>query len=328
MKMSAAAKFNIIKNIEPNIDLVMTDDEIIPYNLAITIGKEPDMECEPPSTYIVPSNESGEEGIEVARRIRLGIYKKVYPDTWEIRHINPEDRFAKGQPISETSAGYHYVRFKAPNKVKKLPCFEARVYNPISKRMTVIGSFYFGGAYSGESVETAFYKACVAVDEFYGNVEKSFRTYLKYLNKDAVDKDSYEKETANEKEELQKIRRVEYLRKYLTNIMPDDKHKSVKSSPKKNLFMRKSEDEFSDLTGFYPYVYIYKKGERWILSSSVPDFEEHEKCTLGTFYIDEKSFKSTWIQLAKLVDGHFKRPIKDDSYYDNLAPTFKQLIKA
>ena len=27
MKMSAAAKFNIIKNIEPNIDLVMTDDE-------------------------------------------------------------------------------------------------------------------------------------------------------------------------------------------------------------------------------------------------------------------------------------------------------------
>ena len=121
--MSATPKFNIIKNIEPNIDLVMTDDEIIPYNLAITIDKEPDMECEPPSAYIVPSNKSGEEGIEVARRIRL-VFIKKYTQIHGKSDINPEDRFAKGQPISESSAGYHYVRFKAPNKAKKLPCFE------------------------------------------------------------------------------------------------------------------------------------------------------------------------------------------------------------
>ena len=43
-------------------------------------------------------------------------------------------------------------------------------------------------------------------------------------------------------------------------------------------------------------------------SSSVPDFEEHEKCTLGTFYIDEKNFKSTWIQLAEAGGWSLQAP--------------------
>lgn len=323
--MNSPNDFEIIRNIESNIDLVKTDDELIPYNLLVMVVKEDDMKSEPPEPYFIPTNQKGTEGIDVARRIKLGIYKRVYPDTWEIRHIHPEDRFAKNEPLSESSAGYHYVRFKAPSKTKKYPSFEARVYNPSTRRMAVIASFPFGQPYSGESLETAFYKACIEVDKFYGNPEKSFRTYIDQLDRNKVDKESYEKVVANEKEELQESLRLTYLRKYLVSDATEKKPSENRG--RKNLFVKKKEEEFCELKGHYPYVYISKKDDKFVLSAVVPEFEDHHKCTLGTFTIDEKSYKSTWKQLAKLVDGHFKRQIKADGYYDNLAPSFEALTK-
>ena len=190
--------------------------------------------------------------------------------------------------------------------------------------MTVIGSFYFGFPYSGESLETAFYKACVTVDEYYGNAEKSFRTYLKYLNKSDINKSSYEDKINEEKEVAQSNQRLKYLRKYLAS---DDEPKKEKPTPKTNLFMKKTEEEFAHLRGFYPYVYITKKDGRFVLSAVVPEFEDHKKCTLGTFFVDNNNYKSIWKKLAKLVDAHYKRAIGNKDYYERLAPTFEMLTK-
>jgi hypothetical protein len=323
--MNESQKYEKIKDIENNISLVKVDDDIVPFQIIVSIPKEEDMPCDPPPPYFIPSNEKGTESLDIARRVRIGILKKIYPNDWEIRHITPQDRFANNEPLKENSAGYHYVRYKSPHKSQKFPSFEARVFNPETSRMSVMANIIFGRPYEGETLESAFVKACIAVDKYYGLPEKSFRTYLKYLKKDRVNFEDFENETLQLKKLAQESARKDYLRKYL--IQSDKKTIQKEKKPAKNLFMKNTEESFSKLKGYYPYVYINKKKGSWALSAVVPTFDDNIGCTLGTFIVDEKNYKSTWKQLAKLVDGHFKRTINSDGYYSNIAPpSFEDLI--
>jgi hypothetical protein len=316
--MNKSPNYEIIKEIETNISLIKVDDDIMPYQIIISIPKQDDMVCDPPEPYLIPSNEKGIESIELARRIRIGILKKVYPDDWEVRHVTPQDRFANNDPIKENAAGYHYVRYKSPHKSQKFPSFEARVFNPETSRMSVLANLTFGQPYQGESIESAFVKACVAVDGYYGLPEKSFRTYLKYLKKERVNYKEFEEKISELKKLTQESARKEYLRKYL--VTSEKKIIQKDKKPIKNLFMKNPEEDFSKLKGHYPYIYINKKKDNWTFSAVVPTYDDNTACTLGTFVVDEKNYKNTWKQLAKLVDGHFKRTINSDGHYSSIAP--------
>jgi hypothetical protein len=321
--MASLPKHEKIKDLEEYISLVMMKDDIVPYQIIVEVVAKDDMACPPPAPYVIPSNEKGTESFEIARRIKIEILKKVYPDDWEIRHITPQDRFATNEPLKENSAGYHYVRFKLPNKTFKYPSFEARVYNPETRRMVVILNKEFGKPYSGDTIESAFVSCCIAVDGFYGNPEKSFRTYTKYLNKEAIPFEEFEDFIIEAKKAAQEEAKRDYLRKYLVSSQKDDRSSK---KPSTNLFSKKDERDFPSLKGFYPYIYINHKNKKWVLSAVVPEFENSKGTTLGTFNIDEKNTKTTWKQLAKLVDGHFKREIRTNSYYASIAPTFADLV--
>jgi len=324
LKMQQQKEHEIIKEIEAGITLVKTKDIFIPYNLIIHIEESDDMKIPPPEPYSFPSNKNGSEGIGAARAIKLAIMKKVYPDTWEIRSIKPTDNFSLNKPIDPNHAGYHYVRYKSPCLTRTYPVFEAKAFDPKVGRQITLGLFGFGTVYSGNSLETAFYKACIEVDSFYGLQEKTFQEYIammKLTEDELQEVDDFTNSSINKsRSDVQNHHRKAYLHKYTTH-----KNHTLKGKPLANLFTKRSIEEFKNLPCGYPYLYYYGAGK--VLSAQVPAFEDNPKMTIGAVEINKKNYAKKWIELAQRVDKHFKREVESDDYYKKLLPSIDMITK-